>query len=150
MRRDSRWCPLGAVVFARARRVVFGVLAFAQPPPHLPPPTAAEDALNAYTDQRGRLRPYDLSAVGNAPGGDGSDIGAYELNLPVLNIATLAGNIAVSWSTNETGFTLESAAQLASPTIWTAVPGLPPIVGSQYTVTTNIAAGKQFYRLTGP
>jgi hypothetical protein len=31
------------------------------------------------TDQRGNARPRDLNAVANATGGDGSDIGAYEL-----------------------------------------------------------------------
>jgi hypothetical protein len=31
------------------------------------------------TDQRGAARPRDLTAVANAAGGDGSDIGAYEL-----------------------------------------------------------------------
>jgi CSLREA domain-containing protein len=30
------------------------------------------------TDQRGRKRPVDLPAIPNAPGGDGSDIGAFE------------------------------------------------------------------------
>jgi hypothetical protein len=33
----------------------------------------------AITDQRGLPRPYDQPAVPNAPGGDGSDIGAFEL-----------------------------------------------------------------------
>lgn len=101
------------------------------------------------TDQRGRLRPYDFPALANAAGGDGSDIGAYELNPPVLNIAKSSGNVLLSWSTNETGYTLESAAQL-TPTVWTTVPGTPPIVGGQYTVTTNTVAGRQFYRLRNP
>jgi CSLREA domain-containing protein len=101
------------------------------------------------TDQRGRPRPYDVSSVANASGGDGSDIGAYELNLPVLSIARLSNNVVLSWSTNDPGFTLESSAQL-TPTAWAAVPGTPPILGSQYTVTTNTAAGKQFYRLSSP
>jgi hypothetical protein len=30
-------------------------------------------------DQRGRGRPVDLSSIANPPGGDGADIGAYEL-----------------------------------------------------------------------
>jgi hypothetical protein len=32
------------------------------------------------TDQRGLTRPIDFSAIPNAPGGDGSDIGAFELH----------------------------------------------------------------------
>jgi predicted outer membrane repeat protein len=38
------------------------------------------------TDQRGGLRPHDMPAIGNASGGDGADIGAYE----VQAIAVLA------------------------------------------------------------
>ncbi len=37
------------------------------------------------TDQRGQSRPFDLAAVGNASGGDGSDIGAYESHDPIQN-----------------------------------------------------------------
>jgi hypothetical protein len=33
-------------------------------------------------DQRGLTRPVDLSAVPNAPGGDGTDIGAFEVQAP--------------------------------------------------------------------
>ncbi len=102
------------------------------------------------TDQRGRLRPYDFPALANATGGDGSDIGAYEINAPVLSIARSASNVVLSWSTNETGYTLESAAQLTPPPGWTTVPGAPAIVGGQYTVTTNTVPGKQFYRLRNP
>ena len=32
------------------------------------------------TDQRGRVRPFDFAGVANAAGGNGSDIGAFELN----------------------------------------------------------------------
>ena len=34
------------------------------------------------TDQRGLLRPSDFASISNAEGGDGSDIGAFELQLP--------------------------------------------------------------------
>ena len=36
------------------------------------------------TDQRGSLRPYDMPGVGNAPGGDAADIGAYEAQAVAL------------------------------------------------------------------
>ena len=36
------------------------------------------------TDQRGLLRPFDNLAIANAPGGDGSDIGAFEARLTVV------------------------------------------------------------------
>jgi Divergent InlB B-repeat domain len=38
----------------------------------------AGDALGVSDDQRGEPRPFDFSGLANAPGGDGSDIGAYE------------------------------------------------------------------------
>lgn len=38
------------------------------------------------TDQRGLQRRADFPAIVNASGGDGSDIGAYELQLPVIDI----------------------------------------------------------------
>jgi hypothetical protein len=38
------------------------------------------------TDQRGRTRPFDYPGVAAADGGDGSDIGAYELGLPAPRI----------------------------------------------------------------
>jgi len=40
----------------------------------------------ATTDQRGRVRPYDDAAVNNAAGGDGSDIGAYEVQVAAPEI----------------------------------------------------------------
>jgi CSLREA domain-containing protein len=40
---------------------------------------ASNNALN--TDQRGEQRPLDLPAIANVGGGDGSDIGAYELKV---------------------------------------------------------------------
>jgi hypothetical protein len=36
-------------------------------------------------DQRGRHRPYDFASVPNAPGGNGTDIGAFELNHSVFD-----------------------------------------------------------------
>ena len=46
------------------------------------PGSPAIDAGNTplTTDQRGRVRPFDFAGVANAAGGNGSDIGAFELN----------------------------------------------------------------------
>jgi hypothetical protein len=41
-------------------------------------------------DQRGRARPYDQPTVANMAGGDGSDIGAYELRPSIRTVTTLA------------------------------------------------------------
>ena len=40
------------------------------------------NSAGASTDQRGRLRPVDNPGITNASGGDGSDIGAFELQSP--------------------------------------------------------------------
>src|SRR5207244_13649959 len=39
----------------------------------------AGESSGAATDQRGSPRPCDLSAVANAAGGDGADVGAFEV-----------------------------------------------------------------------
>jgi hypothetical protein len=49
------------------------------------PGSPAIDQGNSFginTDQRGYPRPYDFPSIPNAPGGDGSDIGAFELDNP--------------------------------------------------------------------
>ena len=40
------------------------------------------NCFGVHTDQRGHARPHDYPLVPNAPGGDGSDIGAYEFDPP--------------------------------------------------------------------
>jgi hypothetical protein len=103
------------------------------------------------TDQRGFGRPYDNPGVANAPGGDGSDIGAFELNPPALFIMRSAPNVVLLWSTNDTGYSLKSAAALpTAPGDWRPVPGTPAVVGSQYAVTNGPASGNKVYRLTSP
>ena len=75
------------------------------------------------TDQRGALRPYDDPAIGNATGGDGSDIGAFERQPPRLTIsdATVTeGNAGTlnSWSLNPLTVTPLSAAARALSACW--------------------------------
>jgi predicted outer membrane repeat protein len=51
------------------------------------PGSPALDKGNSFTtttDQRGSLRPYDMPGVANASGGDGADIGAYEVQAAAL------------------------------------------------------------------
>lgn len=45
------------------------------------------------TDQRDVIRPYDISSVPNASGGDGSDIGAYELIEPTAANVSVSGRV---------------------------------------------------------
>jgi hypothetical protein len=43
-------------------------------------------SFGATTDQRGLPRPSDFPAIGNKEGGDGSDIGAFELQAPPIDL----------------------------------------------------------------
>jgi CSLREA domain-containing protein len=51
------------------------------------------DSFGAGADQRGLPRPTDLGEVGNARGGDGSDIGAYEMVKCSGGVVNAAGTI---------------------------------------------------------
>ena len=61
---------------------------------------AVDKGLNfgSTTDQRGATRPYDNPAVANAAGGNGTDIGAFELQAP-----TAAGVSVTGMVTDEAG-----------------------------------------------
>jgi hypothetical protein len=48
---------------------------------------------NAFQDQRGLTQPVDILKISNAPDGDGCDIGAYELQWPLADTASLSGRI---------------------------------------------------------
>ncbi len=99
------------------------------------------------TDQRGHARPHDYSAISNAPGGDGSDIGAFEADTPLLNLRQLNTSALISWDTNCPGYSLESCTNFSSPNNWKPVLITPSVAGSQYQVTNNVAAGRKFFRL---
>jgi hypothetical protein len=53
-------------------------------------------SFGATTDQRGLPRPADFAAIGNREGGDGSDIGAFELQVPPPVPASGGGPVLVS------------------------------------------------------
>ena len=69
------------------------------------------------------------------------------MNPPTLNITRSANNVILSWSTNDTGYTLETKTNLDSSLIWSAVPGTPAVVGGQYTFSNSAVTGNKFYRL---
>ena len=70
---------------------------------------------------------------------------------PTLTIS-LAGsnNVALSWPTNASGFTLQSALGLSPPAAWSNSPDAPVIVGQQYMVTNAASNSLQIYRLKKP
>jgi uncharacterized repeat protein (TIGR03803 family) len=66
---------------------------------------------------------------------------------PQLTIFGFKPNISLRWSTNSTGYTLQSTTNLASQIWMTNLPA-PVIVNGQYTVTFPISGTRQFFRLS--
>jgi uncharacterized repeat protein (TIGR03803 family) len=87
-------------------------------------------------------------------GGESGDGTVFSLLLPSVNPPPLAiiisfeTNVVLSWSTNATGFNLQSATNLSSPTSWNAVFPSPVIVNGTNTVTNTVSGAARFYRLT--
>jgi hypothetical protein len=101
----------------------------------------------ASTDQRGAPRPFDFAAIANATGGDGSDIGAFELATPTLGVErAAAGALVVYWPAVYGDFVLEGTDTLVPPT-WSAVGANPIVAGANLTVTNLPASDHQFFRL---
>ena len=99
------------------------------------------------TDQRGHSRPHDYFSIPNASGGDGSDIGAFESDTPILNIQKLTNNILLSWDTNCPNYTLEFTADLTTSNSWTPVLNKPSVMNRQYQVTNDFTTDRKFFRL---
>jgi len=84
----------------------------------LPASPAIDKAKVAFNnaDQRGYYRPYDFVSVANAAGGNGSDIGAFEVwPSPELAIQRADTNVVVSWFTNGIRFVLQTDRALQRP-----------------------------------
>ena len=99
------------------------------------------------TDQRGAPRPFDFAASANAPGGDASDIGAFELGSPTLNIRQVDSNAVLSWPWFYGDFTLQSSTNFTSSSVWSAAGGTPVVVGNQYQQTNSLLLANHFFRL---
>jgi uncharacterized repeat protein (TIGR03803 family) len=67
---------------------------------------------------------------------------------PQLTILVLGSNVILTWPTNATGFTLQSATNLAPPGVWTTVSPAPVVIDSQNAVTNPISGTQQFFRLS--
>ena len=106
-------------------------------------------SLGVTTDQRGAPRPFDFSASANASGGDGSDVGAFELGRPTLNIQQFNASVVLSWQSFYGDFTLQSVTNILSSNSWATVAGTRAIVANQYVLTNGLVSGNWFYRLKG-
>jgi hypothetical protein len=67
--------------------------------------------------------------------------------VPTLKIALSGSKVLLSWTTNATGFTLETAPALSNSVVWTAVTNSFPTVGDQFFWTNSISCRAAFFRL---
>ncbi|MGD0262346.1 MAG: choice-of-anchor Q domain-containing protein [Verrucomicrobiota bacterium] len=100
-------------------------------------------------DQRGVPRPFDFASITNAPGGDGSDIGAFEVGGPRLGIQQIGNAAVLSWLAYSAGFTLQSSTNVASSNSWVTAGGSAALVGNQYQQTNSPLSANLFFRLRG-
>src|SRR5262249_48011754 len=101
------------------------------------------------TDQRGAPRPFDFASIANAGGGDGSDIGAFELGYLVLTIQRFATAAVLSWPSYYNDFVVQSVTDLNASNGWATVAGTPAIIANQNVLTNGLISGNRFYRLKG-
>jgi len=66
---------------------------------------------------------------------------------PQLAVTSSRKNAILSWPTNFPTFSLESAANLAPPTVWLTNPTATSVIGGLNVVTNPITSKHQFYRL---
>jgi hypothetical protein len=90
------------------------------------------------TDQRGRPRPFIVPSIPNAPGGDGSDVGAVELGLFIVN------------NTNDNGSgSLRQAILDASPVVGDLIGFGSNVIGTIILTNGQLAISKGL-SITGP
>jgi uncharacterized repeat protein (TIGR03803 family) len=75
-------------------------------------------------------------------------LGAANASPPKLTIIPSGTNVILTWPTNATGFTLESATNLVPPAIWITNAPPPVVVGTNNAVTNGISGTRKFYRLS--
>jgi len=112
--------------------------------------------LVSYVDQRGFPRPVDNPSISNAPGGDSSDIGAYEeqfsaLSLQITNAASRPGQMNLIYAPWAVGWTYN----LQCTTNPVTTPFAPltgcgsPVTNGDTATVTDLAptAPQKYYRL---
>ncbi len=99
------------------------------------------------TDQRGRRRPHDFASIPNAPDGEGTDIGAFELDTPILGMRKLANEIVLFWDSSFVGYVVEFMADWSSTGNWRVVTGTPAISCGYNLLTDKCDNACKFYRL---
>jgi len=105
-------------------------------------------SFNMTTDERGARRPSIFPSIAELFGGDGSDIGAFELVSPALGLGMNGNNIVRSWPAYYGDFTLQSAQSLTGAGNWLTVTDTPVEIGARFVVSNAIVPPSQFYRLS--
>ena len=98
-------------------------------------------------DQRGELRPFDFALIANTPGGNGTDIGAFEVGRPRLNLQYSGTNAVLLWPAFSAEFNLQTATNLTAPSNWITAGGAAVLVGDQYLQTNSPISNNRFFRL---
>lgn len=106
------------------------------------------NSLGLTTDERGAPRPYHLG-LPIPPGGDGSDIGAFELGSSDLGMGISKTNVVLSWPAWYGDLMVQSATSLQGSN-WNYLSVTPYQVGSQLVVTNPMTNAMMFYRLISP
>jgi hypothetical protein len=101
------------------------------------------------TDQRGSPRPFDVASIANASGGDGSDIGAFELGRPPLGIQKIGSNVLLSWPWFYTNYALQSSTSVVSSNSWATASGSAAVTNGLYQQTNGPISSNRFFRLRG-
>ena len=66
---------------------------------------------------------------------------------PTLNIARLTGAVQLSWTTNATGYLLETNGTLTFPAGWGVLMSNYNVLSTNYVVTNALGGAMRFYRL---
>jgi hypothetical protein len=83
-----------------------------------------------------------------APGGTGVGATAFVIDALKLGIRLLTNNaVAVSWTTNAAGFSLQANTNLNFTNGWLTVTNVPVVVNGKNTVTNSLTNTAVFYRL---
>jgi uncharacterized repeat protein (TIGR03803 family) len=85
--------------------------------------------------------------AGGGTSGSGT-IFSITLPPPQLTIVPSQANLTLTWPTNATGFTLESATSLGPSAVWTTNSTLPVVINGFNIVTSPISGRQDFYRLS--
>ena len=93
--------------------------------------------------------------VGVASSADGNTLaavsgleGVFTWLRPSLGLAHQAGNLTISWTTNQTGLIVQQTTNLASPN-WTTATNAVILTNGQYQILISPTVGNKFFRLGG-